>query len=108
MIVKSIELEHVLSSIEVRERLKGRLPTKMEEYRNTRNQLIQIMCRINAVANTEGKGRDDLDFNILEEAEGIIRKVTEQQSQGVRLLAEKIRTVFQKFRLLLRKYENNI
>jgi hypothetical protein len=29
MIVKSIELEHVLSSIEVRERLKGRLPTKM-------------------------------------------------------------------------------
>lgn len=34
--------------------------------------------------------------------------MTEQQSQGVRLLAEKIRTVFQKFRLLLRKYESNI
>jgi hypothetical protein len=66
------------------------------------------MCKINAVANTEGKGRDDLDSQILEEAEGIIRKVTEQQSQSIRLLAEKIRTVFQKFRMLLRKYENNI
>jgi hypothetical protein len=52
LIVKSIELEHILSSIEVRERLKGRLPTKIEEYRNTRNQLIKILCRINAVANT--------------------------------------------------------
>jgi hypothetical protein len=65
MIVKSIELEHILSSIEVRERLKGRLPTKIEEYRHTRNQLINILCKINAVANTEGKGRDDLDANIL-------------------------------------------
>lgn len=66
------------------------------------------MCKINAVANSEGKGRDDLDYHILEEAEGILRKVTEQQSQSVRLLAEKIRGAFQKFRVLLRKYETNI
>lgn len=49
-----------------------------------------------------------MDYHILEEAEGILRKVTEQQSQSVRLLAERIRGAFQKFRVLLRKYETNI
>lgn len=31
---------------------------------------------INSVANLEGKGRDDLQFEILLEAEGILRRVT--------------------------------
>jgi len=43
------------------------------------------------VANTEGKGRDDLTFEILNEAEGILRRVTKEQSKAVRLLADKIK-----------------
>lgn len=36
------------------------------------------MAQINAVANLEGKGRDDLGFEVLLEAEGIIRRVTRE------------------------------
>jgi len=50
------------------------------------------------VANLEGKGRDDLSFDILLEAEGILRRVTQDQSRAVRTLAEKIRNSFIKIR----------
>jgi hypothetical protein len=36
------------------------------------------LAEINAVANTEGKGRDDLGPEILIESEGIIRRVTKE------------------------------
>jgi hypothetical protein len=49
------------------------------------------MADINAVANTEGKGRDDLGPEILVEAEGIIRRITKEQSRAVRGLAESIK-----------------
>lgn len=41
-------------------------------------QLCRILAEINAVANTEGKGRDDLGPEILIESEGIIRRVTKE------------------------------
>lgn len=46
---------------------------------------------MNSVANMEGKGRDDLDFEILIQAEGILRKVTNEQSRAVRIIAEDIK-----------------
>lgn len=49
---------------------------------------------MNAVANLEGKGRDDLDFDILCHAEGILRRYTNEQSKAVRALAEKIKKIF--------------
>lgn len=36
------------------------------------------MAQINAVANLEGKGRDDLVPEVLFEAEGLIRRVTKE------------------------------
>lgn len=70
------------------------------------------MCRhiaeMNAVANMEGRGRDDLDFDILCQAEGILRRVTNEQSRAVRVLAEEIRANFSSLRELFRKYEQNI
>lgn len=52
-----------------------------------------------------GKGRDDLEFEILLEAEGLIRRISWEQSRAVRTIADKIRNSFIKIRKLLREYE---
>lgn len=48
---------------------------------------------------------NELNFN---KAEGILRRVSREQSRGVRQLAEAIRSSFQKIRTLLIKYGENI
>jgi len=66
------------------------------------------IAQINSIANVEGKGRDDLEFEILQQAENLLKKITKEQSKAVRTLAEKIRTSFTKLRKLFRVYEENI
>lgn len=107
-ICKAINIEKELSSIEIREKLKGRIVLNNEHYHSLRKKLVKILNQINSVANIEGKGRDDLGFEILLEAEGIIRRVSKEQSRAVRNLAEQIRNVFMKLRGLFEKYEKNI
>jgi hypothetical protein len=53
-------------------------------------------------------GRDDLGNEILLAAEGIYRRISPAQSKAVRSLAERIKTTFVDFKLLLRKYDQNI
>ena len=53
----------------------------------------------------KGKGRDDLEFDILLEAEGLIRRISPEKSRAVRNIADKIRNTFIKIRKLLREYE---
>lgn len=97
-----------LQLVEAREKLKGRILFHNEDYTNIRKKLIQTISEINAVANVEGKGRDDLNVSILLEAEGILRRVSKEQSKAARNIAEKIRNTFQNIRSLLRKYDENI
>lgn len=68
---KAIKLEQELTSIEIREKIKGKIFFSSDEYTNIRKKLCSVICSVNAVANVEGKGRDDLDFDILQEAEVI-------------------------------------
>jgi hypothetical protein len=42
------------------------------------------------------------------EAEGLIRRISSEQSRAVRTIADKIRNSFIKIRKLLREYEQNI
>ena len=70
--------------------------------------MIQVLGKINSVANPEGMGRDDLSSEVLLAAEGIFRRISPAQSKAVRGLAERIKKTFQDFRNLLRKYEQNI
>jgi hypothetical protein len=95
-------------SVEVREKIKGKILLNSEDYLDIRGKLCAIIAKINSIANTQGRGRDDLDHAILCETEGIIRRVTREQSKATRLLAEKIRASFTTLRLLLRKYDKNI
>ena len=75
------------------------------EYNSKRSKVIEIVGKINSVANPEGMGRDDLTNDILLAAEGIFRRVSPHQSKAVRVLAERIKKTFLDFRNLLKKYE---
>ena len=64
------------------------------EYNSKRSKVIEILGKINSVANPEGMGRDDLTNDILLAAEGIFRRVSPHQSKAVRVLAERIKKTF--------------
>jgi Fe2+ transport system protein B len=104
----AIETERELQSLEIREKAKGRILLDFDEYHKKRDKLAKQISQLNAVANSEGKGREDLEIDILLSAEGIIRRISPDQSKAVRSLAEQIRTSFMNIRYLLRKYEQNI
>jgi hypothetical protein len=59
-ITEAIEIEKEITSAEVRERAKGKIMVDSPDYKKNRSRLIAIFNKINAVANPEGKGRDDL------------------------------------------------
>jgi hypothetical protein len=73
-----------------------------------RYKIVNLVCQINKVANSEGKGRDDLTLEILIAAEGVMRKVSDSKSKSVRHLAENIKKSFTAIRKLFQKYEDNI
>lgn len=107
-IVKAIELDKEIQSFEIRERLKGKVVPNCVAYNELRRKLVDLCGNINSVANPEGKGRDDLTVDILVEAESISRRISNMESRAVRKLAEQIKKSFANFRLLLRKYQENI
>ena len=97
-----------MTSFEVRAKCRGKVLIDSEEYNKMRHKLVLLISEINRVANTEGKGRDDLTLEILLEAEGIMRRISSNQCKSVRYVAERIKQSFMNIRLLLRKYEENI
>ena len=107
-IIKAIELEKEINSFEMRERLKGKIVLNCPEYNEQREKFASIIGQINAVANTQGKGRDDLTAEILIAAEGISRRISDSQSHAVRRLADQIKLSFKSLRELMRKYGENI
>ena len=104
-ITEAIEADRELSTIEQREKARGRIVVDTAAYTEKRQKLIQILGKINSVANPEGMGRDDLSNDILLAAEGIYRRISPAQSKAVRNLAERIKKAFLDFKLLLRKYD---
>eukprot|EP01022_Parablepharisma_sp_SALTPOND_P015721 TRINITY_DN224_c0_g4_i2.p1 TRINITY_DN224_c0_g4~~TRINITY_DN224_c0_g4_i2.p1 ORF type:complete len:440 (-),score=41.77 TRINITY_DN224_c0_g4_i2:259-1578(-) len=107
-IIDAIELEKEVQTFERREKLKGKVVLNCETYNDLRRKFVEACGRINAVANPEGKGRDDLSVDILISAESISRRVSESQSKAVRKLADQIKKSFQELRLLFRKYDANL
>ena len=88
--------------------MKGKILITCEDYLSARTKLCEIISQINQIANYYGKGRDDLDHSILLETEGLLRRITKDQSKAIRILGEKIRSSFTNLRTLLRKYDKNI
>jgi hypothetical protein len=107
-IVKAIELDQEMKSLETMEKLKGRVVIRSPAYDNLRKKFIEICGKVNSVANIAGKGRDDLSIEILNTAEDVSRKVSNYKSRAVRKLADQIKLTLQNLRILLRKYSANI
>lgn len=59
------------------------------------------------MANCEGKGRDDLGIEVLEQAEGILHRVSLKESKAVRMLAHRIRECFLQLRRVIRSFGEN-
>ena len=59
-ITEAIETDKELAIIEQREKARGRIQIDSVKYTEKRGKLIQILVKINSVANPEGMGRDDL------------------------------------------------
>jgi regulator of RNase E activity RraB len=64
-IQKAIDVERDITSAEVRERAKGKIIVECTDHNKNRKRLVEIVNKINAVANPDGKGRDDLQVEIL-------------------------------------------
>ena len=84
-ITDAIETEKLLSQIEMQEKSRGRIFFDSKDFKQHREKLVSILGKINAVANPEGMGRDDLTIEILINAENTFRKVSPLQSKAVRL-----------------------
>ena len=97
-IAQAIAIEEDLTKFENEEKRKGRIFIAGHEYDHLRGELCRIINQINSVANIEGKGRDDLSYDILVAAESVVTKVTPSQSKSIRNAADKIRQSFQKIR----------
>lgn len=102
----AISIERDMLLLEAKGRSRGRLMHENDDYNRLREKLVKIIGKINSVANLEGKGRDDLSLDILQAAEGISRRMT--QDNPLKSLSDKIRQSFSQFRQLFRKYETNI
>ena len=111
-IYEGIKLEKELSLYENRANIKGKnLINNYEndkEYNDLREKFIKIINYLNKIANINGKGRDDLDINILYQSEKVLRTVTEVQSISLRKLANNIKITLNDLRFLFRKYNLNI
>jgi hypothetical protein len=107
-IAKAIEYEQEIKSYEIMEKLKGRVVITSVTYDQLRKRFLEICGKINSIANIAGKGRDDFELSILNSAEKISRKITNNKSKAVRKLAKQIMISFNNLRQLLRKYSKNI
>lgn len=104
----AIESDKSLKSFEERAKNRGQILLDSEEYNNQRQTLVNLIVQINKVANINGKGRDDLNLDILLAAEGVLRRISAGQSRSARFLAEKVKQSFLQMRQLFRKYDENI
>ena len=108
IVVDAINIESEITKYENKCNLKGKLVLNDKKYNQLREKLIEIILKLNKVANEEGKGRSDLPVDILFKAEKVLVTVSENQSKGMRNLAFKIKNTVQNLRLLLRKYAKYI
>lgn len=102
-----IQAEEDLFQFENDQKLKGRIFLSGSDFDALRRHLCEKVSRLNAVANIDGKGRDDLTFEVLAAAENVLATVTDLQSRSVRVLAERIRESWENVREVLRFFGDN-
>jgi hypothetical protein len=71
-----------------------------------RRQLVQRLCEINPVTNVQGKGREDFKLEVLVLAEKLSSKGN--STAAIKKISEQVKNTFHLFRMLMRKYAENI
>jgi len=71
-----------------------------------RDQIIQRLCEINPVTNSQGKGREDFKLEVLLKAEEL--SIKPNSTGATKKVADQVKNTFNLFRTLLRKYSENI
>ena len=105
-IIESINMEAALMMLARKGHTAG-----SNEFDEKRQALLNFICQINAVANVEGKGRDDFKWALMQTAENILeieRNRSKDFSRAVKDLADKVKTSFNAYRVLMQKYQKNI
>ncbi|MCQ2815763.1 MAG: hypothetical protein MJ252_00705 [archaeon] len=107
-IIEGINLEKELTQYEIRTHIKGNILINDKQYNQLCFKFIELINNLNRVANIEGKGRDDLGFEIFKKAEQVLLTVSDGKSKGMRNLAISIKKCLFEMREFFKKYENNI
>eukprot|EP00826_Nyctotherus_ovalis_P016417 TRINITY_DN1474_c0_g2_i4.p1 TRINITY_DN1474_c0_g2~~TRINITY_DN1474_c0_g2_i4.p1 ORF type:complete len:463 (-),score=158.61 TRINITY_DN1474_c0_g2_i4:150-1538(-) len=107
-VLQAIELDSKMRACEISESLKGSVSVNTAVYDLLRRKFVALCGKINAVANSVGKGRDDLSLEILLAAEETCRTITDNKSRAMRKLAGKIKETFASLRQVFRKYSHCI
>ena len=98
------------------DRHKSPIKDKQAKLRQAKIKLIQCISKINSIANINGKGRDDLNYEILEIADkrrlelmhlNINIKLIDKKSSFHRLY-DNLKSTLANLRILLTKYSENI
>lgn len=107
LIREAIELDTKLGE---REKVKGTLQIGQSdpEFESLRARLARAIGRLNAVANVEGHGRDDLDAAVLAAAEQLLVEISASESEAVRRLAMNVKKTFADLREIFQRYAENI
>lgn len=75
-VTEAIKIEKEMVLMEIREKAKGRIVIDSNDYNDYRARLVNVLGKINSVANIDGRGRDDLTVDILIAAEGLSRRMS--------------------------------
>lgn len=109
-VTKAIEVYKELERELQKEKKKGNIITNQlnERAKELRGKMIDQFKVMNSVANVEGKGRDDLGVDVLEEAEKVLTQVSKAECETLRSLAESIQQIFEEMKELVKGYSVNI
>ena len=66
-VIESINIEAALMMLAKKGKTSGQ-----EQFDKERESMLSLICQINAVANEEGKGRDDFEWALMQTAEQIL------------------------------------
>lgn len=109
-VTRAIDFHRQLESEMQKQRQKGTIITSQlsPQAKLLRAQFIDQFKQMNSVANVNGKGRDDLGVEILEQAEKVLMQVSKAESETLRSLAEGIKIIFVEMQELIKGYSVNI
>ena len=111
MVIEGDARRFITEAIQTELKLKEANPLDAD-YETHREGILQSICEVNRIANTEGQGREDFELELMKRAETLIKSNNTEQSQlysqAVLNLSQKVKKTFNAYRVLMQRYSKNI